>query len=81
MNICLHEELLDEVRRSRRLPPPPMRREIRKAANLSQARLAQELRVHRVSVARWEAGTRTPKGEMRVAYADLLDELQRMVLS
>ena len=33
--------------------------------------------VNRASVARWEAGVRTPRGNMLFRYVDLLDELQK----
>jgi transcriptional regulator with XRE-family HTH domain len=70
-------ELLEEVRRARRLPPPALARAIREAAGVSQQRVADELGVHRVSVARWELGRRRPRGQLLVAYNDLLDALRR----
>lgn len=53
---------------------------------MSQARLAGALGVHRVTVARWEANGATtygrePRGELRRAYVQLLEELQREVLA
>lgn len=68
--------LVDEVRQARALPSPAIRRMIRIAAGVSQSRLGAELRVHRVTVARWESGTRTPRGSTRAAYADLLNQLR-----
>jgi DNA-binding transcriptional regulator YiaG len=73
--------LTEEVLRSRRLPPPTIARAIRREAGVSQQRLASELGVHRVTVARWEIGMRVPRGALRLHYADVLDELQREVLS
>ncbi len=67
--------LLDEVRASRSLPAPPLARAIRLAAGVSQERIAAELDVHPVTVRRWEAGTRIPRGELRLAYARLLNAL------
>jgi transcriptional regulator with XRE-family HTH domain len=67
--------LLKEVDAARRLPPPPMRKTIRKAAGVSLDRLAEELGVHRVTVARWENGSRQPRRKALVAYAELLDAL------
>jgi DNA-binding transcriptional regulator YiaG len=63
----------------RRLPAPAMRRAIRVAAGLTQAELASCLPapVHRETVARWEAGVRTPRGELLLAYVQLLDELAK----
>jgi len=60
----------------RRLPVPAMRRAIRLDAGLTQADVAETMGVHRESVARWEAGARTPRGRTLVAYVDLLDELR-----
>ena len=74
-------QLAEEVRKARRLPPPLMARGIRRAAGVSQTRLAEALGVHRVTVTRWELGARAPRGAIRLAYAALLDELQREVLN
>lgn len=67
--------LAAEVRLSHGLPAPALAREIRRAAGVSRDRLALELGVHPVSVARWERGTRRPRGELRLAYALLLNDL------
>jgi DNA-binding transcriptional regulator YiaG len=67
--------LVAEVRESLALPRPPVARAIREAAGVSQVRLAAELSVHQLTVQRWEAGTRTPHGDLRLAYARLLREL------
>ena len=67
--------LLDEVRDRRYLARLPGRA-IREAAGVSQQRLASELGVHRISVARWEAGDRQPRGELRRRYVKLLRDLQ-----
>jgi DNA-binding transcriptional regulator YiaG len=69
-------ELAEEVRAARRLPAPTMARAIRIAADVSQERIAAELGVHRVTVARWEAGARRPRGQLRLRYAGLLAELR-----
>lgn len=71
--------LMDEVRAARRLPVPDMARAIRRAAGVEQSRMADELGVHRVTIARWEAGTRSPRGSLRARYADLLAALQSEV--
>lgn len=71
--------LVEEVRASKALPEPKVARMIRTAARISQERLAEELGVHRMTVARWETGQRTPRGRTRVAYAALLHELQREI--
>jgi DNA-binding transcriptional regulator YiaG len=51
---------------------------IRVTAGVSQKRLGAELGVHRITVARWEDGTRTPRGITRAAYADLLNQLREL---
>jgi transcriptional regulator with XRE-family HTH domain len=53
-----------------------MRRAIRVSRGLTQADVAECLSVHRETVARWEAGTRTPRGQVLVAYVELLNELR-----
>jgi len=75
------DDLLREVHEARRLPPPATAREIRRAAGLTQPQVATELGVHRVTLARWELGTRSPRGPLRLRYAKLLSDLQREVLS
>jgi DNA-binding transcriptional regulator YiaG len=58
------------------LPPPAIRGEIRRTAGLTQRDVADALGVsHRVVVARWEAGTRSPRGDLRARYATLLRDL------
>jgi DNA-binding transcriptional regulator YiaG len=70
-------QLVREVRRARRLPPPPLARAIREAADVSQERMAGELGVHRVTVARWETGRRRPRGKLLSSYAALLEKLRQ----
>jgi DNA-binding transcriptional regulator YiaG len=67
--------LVAEVREALSLPGPDAARAIRRAARVSQARIAEELGVHELTVHRWEAGTRTPSGKHRTDYARLLREL------
>jgi DNA-binding transcriptional regulator YiaG len=69
--------LLERVRTASRLPSPTVARAIRVGAGVSQAELAAELGVHRVTVARWEDGTRSPRGELRAKYVYLLDQLRK----
>lgn len=68
--------LIREARDLRRLPKPELARAIRRAAGVSQVAVASELRVHPVTVARWEAGKRRPQGSTAAAYVRLLDELR-----
>jgi DNA-binding transcriptional regulator YiaG len=71
-------ELVAEATLGLRLPPPGLAREIRRAAGVSRQRLADELGVHVITVARWERGTRTPRGRLRVAYSRVLAELAQL---
>ena len=61
-----------------RLPTPAMARAIREAAGVSQVRVAEELDVNRLTVARWESGERSPRGANRSRYAALLAELRTL---
>lgn len=67
---------LAEQVRAARLPSPPMRRSIRRAAGVSLAELAQELDVAPVTVLRWERGSSEPRRGHAIAYRRLLDALQ-----
>lgn len=71
--------LAEHVKAARRLPPPSIARAIRDEADVSQQQLADELGVNRVTIARWELGERVPRGELRLRYIDLLDELSSAV--
>lgn len=71
--------LVAEVRRERQLPAPRTCRLIRLTAGVSQARLATELGIGRVSVARYELGTRKPRGALLARYIELLEALQAEV--
>lgn len=73
------DELLAEVRAHVRLPEPEDARAIRLRAGVAQTRLAQELGVDRVTVARWERGTRHPRGRLLEKYVELLEMLEREV--
>lgn len=73
-------DLLTEVKEALRLPPPAVARAIREAAGVTQERMAAELSVHRVTLARWEQENgRSPRGELRVRYVRLLRELQQAI--
>jgi DNA-binding transcriptional regulator YiaG len=68
--------LAERIIRSRRTTPPPaLWGPIRRAAGATQGDVAGELHVHRVTVARWEAGTRSPRGDLLERYLRLLTEL------
>jgi transcriptional regulator with XRE-family HTH domain len=66
--------LIDALRR-RNLTRPPFAAGIRRAAGATQDDVAAALGVGRVTVARWEAGVRHPRGKLLDRYAALLEEL------
>jgi transcriptional regulator with XRE-family HTH domain len=70
------DNLMEEVRARRRLPEPNMRRAIRKAARVSQKRAGAQIGVTHQAIARYEDGSRTPRGPVLVAYVELLDALR-----
>ncbi|MFJ8540859.1 helix-turn-helix domain-containing protein [Streptomyces sp. NPDC093586] len=57
------------------LPPPPVRRQLREAAALTQDQLAARVGVTRETVGAWESGRETPRGRRGTAYAKLLGVL------
>jgi transcriptional regulator with XRE-family HTH domain len=63
---------------TRQLPAPALRRHWREQAGASQDQIAEQLCVTRTSVSRWEKGTRSPRGEHLVAYANLLGQLREI---
>jgi transcriptional regulator with XRE-family HTH domain len=69
------EEVLASRRPQRLLPEPPTCRLIRQSAGATQADVAAELRVARVTISRWETGSRTPGGQLHERYVELLDRL------
>lgn len=74
-------QLADEVRARRDLPPPEMRRFIRKQAGVSLRRAAAEIPVAHTTFARWESGDSQPRADHAVAYARLLTDLQTAIAS
>lgn len=68
--------LLDEVRARRTEPSPAVARAVLAAAEVTEERLAEELDVHRTTVARWLAGTHRPRGANRERYAAVLTALR-----
>ena len=69
------EKVLAGVRARRGLPAPMARRALREAAGLSQAHVAKVLGVGHWEVSRYEGGSRAPRGDRAVAYAQLLSRL------
>ena len=68
-------EAIKSAQDRRRLPEPAVRRMIREQAGISQADVAQAIGVGRAAVARWEAGTRTPRRGVLHRYLEVLDQL------
>jgi transcriptional regulator with XRE-family HTH domain len=69
--------LIRKARARRSLPSPAVCRDLRLGAGITQAEIAEVLGVDRASVTRWESGTREPRGDVRLAYIDLLARLAR----
>jgi transcriptional regulator with XRE-family HTH domain len=67
--------MLDLAALRLRLPDPATRRQLRCACGLTQMQLAEAAGISRVSVARYESGTRTPRGDDLRAYVTALDYL------
>jgi len=67
--------LIEKVRAKRSFPPPEARRNLRQRAGLTQHDIAAAIGVDRASVARYEAGTRGPSGEVLRKYSAVLDAL------
>ena len=72
-------KLVDQVRVRFQLPPPGLAKAIRQAAGVSQGAVARELGVHRVTVARWESGERSPRPHHLRGYLALLEDMRREV--
>jgi DNA-binding transcriptional regulator YiaG len=60
----------------RALPPPVERRAIREAARVSVSELASVLGVADITLARWERGEWSPRGDAVIRYAEALAELR-----
>jgi DNA-binding transcriptional regulator YiaG len=68
---------LQELIRVRRLAATGAARAIREDAGLSLSEIADAAQVHKVSVCRWELGTRRPRGEAAERYLRVLEDLGR----
>lgn len=64
-----------EIARVRGLARSGRARAIRQQARLSQAEIAQAVGVHEATIARWESGTRAPRGAAALRWGSLLREL------
>lgn len=70
--------LLEKVKAGQ-LPPPIVRRGIRRDARLSLREVAEELGVAPMTVLRWEQGKSEPRLRHAIRYRELLDGLKRAV--
>jgi DNA-binding transcriptional regulator YiaG len=68
--------LRSQARAAIDLPPPAKCQAIREAAGVSRAQLAMALSVSEASVAYYERGLRTPRGENRIRYVAALTALR-----
>lgn len=73
------EELVERARARAELPPPTIRRAVRRAAGVSQTEGGTVCGVTRQTFALWERGVSDPRGAHLEAYADFLRRLQEVV--
>ena len=71
------EGLTQRLQARRELPPPDVRRTLRRVAGASQTDVAEVVGVTRQAVQLWEAGTRTPRGSNLDAYLEVLRTFRR----
>lgn len=67
-----------EIARARALIRGGDAQRIREQSGLTRSEVARSLEVDDSTVARWETGARTPRGEDAVRYARLLRELRKV---
>lgn len=72
------QEIRDLVE-AKRLPPPVLRKELRKAAGLTLVDVAALVEVSKQSIWLWEAGRVEPRGANRLRYAQVLDQLNALI--
>lgn len=65
-----------EVRATKRGPSPKRAAEIRRAAGITQARMALALGIDRSTLARWETGHMTPRQTQAGRWRDLLAQIE-----
>lgn len=71
-------QVVETARARRSLPSPALAKAIREAAGVTQAEVAQELGVSPLTVYRWEAARRRPRGDYLAAYSALLSQLREV---
>lgn len=72
MNKSLLRRHLERAELRRRLPEPALRAHLRRVRGLTRQQVADVLGVHRVTVSRWEAGTREPADDLLPDYLRVL---------
>jgi DNA-binding transcriptional regulator YiaG len=72
-------DLTQRLQTRRQLPPPDVRRTLRRVAGASQSDVAEVVGVTRQAVHLWEAGVRTPRGSNLDAYLEVLAAFRRVV--
>lgn len=77
MNEQTLQRHLAQAQLRRSLPDPADRRLLRKRLGLSQQQLADVLEVQRVTVARWELGTRNPSDRHLEPYLRVLGVIEQ----
>lgn len=81
MNETALREHLEQARLRRLLPEPEMRRYLRQRLGLSQQQLAEALEVDRVTITRYESGTRDPSARILRDYLEVLGVLGEEVVA
>ena len=69
-------EFKERIRERRELPPPALRRELRRAAGVSVADVAAAIGVSRATVGFWERGEKSPTGANLSKYVEVLRVLR-----
>jgi DNA-binding transcriptional regulator YiaG len=73
------EELTQRLRTRRDLPPPEVRRALRRAAGVPMQDVAAIVGVTRQAVALWESGSREPRNTNLASYSEVLRALRQAV--
>lgn len=66
----------ERVETHAKLPPPAVREALRVAAAVSRKEIASAVGTTVQTIGRWEAGTRTPRGELLDRYVAALEVLR-----
>lgn len=72
------DDLIAEIRRAKALTPAEAER-VRKAAGVSQARLAEAMGIENSTLNQWEAGKRTPRPEGMARWSEAIERLREVL--